>query len=120
DKTRGPVRTGMGVAICTWGGGGRGPAQAHCEIASDGSVVMRVGTQDLGTGTRTLVAVITAECLGLQPSQIKVQIGDTAYGVSPMSGGSTTAASISPGIRVAAIKALDALKEKVAPALRET
>ena len=120
DKTPGPVKTGMGVAICTWGGGGRGPAQAHCEIASDGSVVMRVGTQDIGTGTRTLVAVIAAECLGLQPSQIKVQIGDTSYGVSPLSGGSTTAASISPGIRVAAIKALDTLKEKVAPALRET
>ena len=41
DKTPGPIKTGMGVAVCTWGGGGRGPAQAHCEIASDGSVVMR-------------------------------------------------------------------------------
>ncbi len=117
DKTRGPIKTGMGVAICTWGGGGRGPAQAHCEIASDGSVIMRVGTQDLGTGTRTLVAVITAESLGLQPSQVKAEIGDTLYGVSPTSGGSTTAPSISPAIRIASVKALDALKEKVAPAL---
>ena len=67
----------MGVAICTWGGGGRGPAQAHCEIASDGSVVMRIGTQDLGTGTRTLVAIVAADTLGLQASQIKPEIGDT-------------------------------------------
>ena len=67
----------MGVAVCTWGGGGRGPAQAHCEIASDGSVVMRIGTQDIGTGTRTLVAIVTAESLGLQPSQVKAEIGDT-------------------------------------------
>ena len=66
DKTPGPIKTGMGVAICTWGGGGRGPAQTHCEIASDGSVIMRIGTQDLGTGTRTLVAIVTAESLGLQ------------------------------------------------------
>jgi xanthine dehydrogenase YagR molybdenum-binding subunit len=117
DKTPGPVKTGMGVAICTWGGGGRGPSQTHCEIASDGSVVMRLGSQDLGTGTRTLVAIVTAESLGLQPSQVKAEIGDTLYGVSPMSGGSTTAAGISPAIRVASIKALDALKEKVAPAL---
>jgi xanthine dehydrogenase YagR molybdenum-binding subunit len=117
DKARGPIKTGMGVAVCTWGGGGRGPAQAHCEIASDGSVSMRVGTQDLGTGTRTLVAVITAESLGLQPSQVKAEIGDTMYGVSPTSGGSTTAPSISPAIRIASVKALDALKEKVAPAL---
>jgi xanthine dehydrogenase YagR molybdenum-binding subunit len=117
DKTPGPIKTGMGVSINTWGGGGRGPSAAHCEIASDGGVVMRLGTQDLGTGTRTLVAVITADALGLSPSQVRPEIGDTLYGVSALSGGSTTAASISPGIRVAAIKALDALKEKVAPAL---
>jgi len=117
DKAAGPIKTGMGVAIGTWGGGGRGPAQAHCEIASDGSVVMRMGTQDLGTGTRTLVAIVTAESLGLQPAQIKPEIGDTSYGVAPGSGGSTTSGSISPAIRIASIKALDALKEKVAPVL---
>jgi xanthine dehydrogenase YagR molybdenum-binding subunit len=117
DRTPGPIKTGMGVSINTWGGGGRGPAPAHCEIASDGVVVMRLGTQDLGTGTRTLVAVVTADSLGLRPNQIRPEIGDTMFGVSPTSGGSTTAAAISPGIRVAAVKALDALKEKVAPAL---
>ncbi len=117
DPAAGPIKTGMGVAICTWGGGGRGPAQAHCEIAADGSVVVRVGTQDLGTGTRTLVAVVAADTLGLPAERITPQIGDTTYGVSPLSGGSTTAASISPAIRVATVKALDALKEKVAPVL---
>jgi xanthine dehydrogenase YagR molybdenum-binding subunit len=117
DKTPGPIKTGMGVSINTWRGGGRGPAPAHCEIASDGGVVMRLGTQDLGTGTRTLIAIITAETMGLKPHQVRPEIGDTLYGVSPLSGGSTTAASISPGIRVAAVKALDALKEKVAPTL---
>jgi xanthine dehydrogenase YagR molybdenum-binding subunit len=96
DRTPGPIKTGMGVAVGTWGG---------------------VATQDLGTGTRTLVATIAADSLGLQPSQITAQIGDTLYGVGPVSGGSTTAASISPSIRVSAIKALDALKEKVAPVL---
>jgi len=117
DKTPGPIKTGMGVSLNSWGGGGRGPAPARCEIASDGGVVIRLGTQDLGTGTRTLVAVITADSLGLKPNQVRPEIGDTLFGVSPLSGGSTTAASISPGIRVAAVKALDVLKEKVAPAL---
>jgi xanthine dehydrogenase YagR molybdenum-binding subunit len=117
DRTASPVKTGMGVSINTWGGGGRGPAPAHCEIASDGGVVIRLGTQDLGTGTRTLVTIVTADALGLKPDQVRAEIGDTAYGVSPTSGGSTTAAAISPGIRVAAVKALDALKEKVALAL---
>jgi xanthine dehydrogenase YagR molybdenum-binding subunit len=117
DQTPGPIKTGMGVAMCAWGGGGWGPAPPHCEIASDGGVVMRLGSQDLGTGTRTVIAVVAAESLGLQPSQVAVQMGDSLHGVSPMSGGSTTVASITPGIRVAAIRALDALKEKLAPEL---
>ncbi len=120
DATPGSIKTGMGVAIGTWGGGGRGPSVAHCEIASDGSVVMRVGTQDIGTGTRTLVAMVTADALGLQASQVTPEIGDTQYGVSGGSGGSTTAASTSPGMRIAALKALEALKEKVAPELGVT
>ena len=120
DPTPGSIKTGMGVAVCTWGGGGRGPSVAHCEIASDGSVVMRVGTQDIGTGERTVVAMVTADALGLPLSQVTAEIGDTQYGVSGSSGGSTTAASTSPGIRIAALKALEVLNEKIAPVLGVT
>ncbi len=117
DSTPGPIKTGMGVAINTWGGGGRGPAQSHCEIASDGSVVVKIGTQDLGTGTRTLVAMVAAETLGLHASQIHPEIGDTVYGASGASGGSTTAAGVSPSVRISSVNALDALKARVAPVL---
>ena len=120
DPTAGSIKTGMGVAICTWGGGGRGPSPTQCEIAADGSVIVRTGTQDIGTGQRTLVAMVAADALGLQPSQVTPEIGDTQYGVSGGSGGSTTAASTTPAIRIAALKALEALKEKVAPALGVT
>ena len=120
DKTPGPIKTGMGVAVHTWGGGGRGPTPTRTEIAPDGGVVVRLGTQDLGTGTRTVVAVVAADTLGLQPSQIHPEIGDTTLGPSGGSGGSTTTAGISPAIRISSMKALDQLKEKVAPALGAT
>jgi xanthine dehydrogenase YagR molybdenum-binding subunit len=116
DPTPGPIKTGMGVAINTWGGGGS-QGRAHVEISSDGTVVVRCGTQDLGTGTRTLVAVVAADTFGIPVSLIKPEIGDTVYPVSGGSGGSTTAAGISPAIRIATVNALDALKEKVAPTL---
>jgi xanthine dehydrogenase YagR molybdenum-binding subunit len=116
DSTPGPVKTGMGVAINTWGGGGRG-SQAHCEISPDGLVVVRIGTQDLGTGTRTMIAVVAAETLGLQPGAIRPEIGDTMFPMSGASGGSTTAAGVSPAVRIATVNALDALKEKIAPTL---
>jgi xanthine dehydrogenase YagR molybdenum-binding subunit len=116
DPTPGPIKNGFGVSAHQWGGGGRG-GRAHCDIAPDGSVVMKCGTQDLGTGTRTLVAVLTAETMGLPISAVKPEIGDTMYPVCGASGGSTTAASISPAIRIAAGKALDQVFAKAAPQL---
>jgi xanthine dehydrogenase YagR molybdenum-binding subunit len=116
DQTPGPIKTGMGVSAHRWGGAGRG-SQAHIDIMSDGSVVVKCGTQDLGTGTRTIVAIVAAETLGLPISGVKPEIGDSILPFSGGSGGSTTAASVTPAIRVTALNALDALFAKVAPAL---
>jgi xanthine dehydrogenase YagR molybdenum-binding subunit len=109
----------MGVSAHRWGGAGRG-SQAHIDIMSDGSVVVKCGTQDLGTGTRTIVAIVAAETLGLPISGVKPEIGDSILPFSGGSGGSTTAASVSPAIRVTALNALDALFAKVAPTLGAT
>ena len=73
-----------------------GPAAATarrarlCEIHPDGSVVNKIGTQDIGTGTRTLVAMITAETMGLPLDAVTAAIGDTDYPFAPGSGGSVT------------------------------
>ncbi|HYM22884.1 MAG TPA: xanthine dehydrogenase family protein molybdopterin-binding subunit, partial [Vicinamibacterales bacterium] len=116
DTTRGPIKTGMGVSAHLWGGAGRG-SQAHVDINPDGSVVVKCGTQDIGTGTRTLVAMVAAETMGLPVSAITPQIGDTMYPFSGGSGGSTTAASVTPAIRVTCTDALDQLLARVAPQL---
>jgi xanthine dehydrogenase YagR molybdenum-binding subunit len=116
DPTPGPIKRGMGCAANQWGGGGRG-SKAHCEIASDGSVVVRCGTQDIGVGTKTTVTMIAAETLGVPMDMVKAEIGDSNYPFSGGSGGSTTAPSVSPAIRVTTAKALDALKARVAPSL---
>ena len=119
DPSPGPIKAGMGVSAHLWGGGGRG-SKVHIDITSDGSVVVKCGTQDIGTGTRTLVAVVAAETFGLPIAAVTPEIGDTMYPMSGGSGGSTTAASVSPAVRVASVRALDALFAKVAPALGTT
>lgn len=119
DPARGPIKRGLGCSANRWGGAGRG-AQAHCEINPDGSVVMRCGTQDIGTGTRTIMAMIVAETLGLEIAQVRIEIGDSNFPFAPGSGGSTTAAAVSPAIRVASGKARDGLFEQIAPALATT
>ncbi|HTL58076.1 MAG TPA: xanthine dehydrogenase family protein molybdopterin-binding subunit [Candidatus Limnocylindrales bacterium] len=110
-SSRGPIKAGVGCAGATWGGGGRG-TQAQAQVSPDGSVEIRCGTQDLGTGTRTLIAVIAADILGLKPEQITVRIGDTNFPPSGGSGGSTTAASVSPAIYDTCTKALDELQKQ--------
>ena len=119
DPAPGPIKRGLGCSANRWGGAGQG-TRAHCEIHPDGSVLIRSGTQDIGTATRTLMAMIVAETLGLNVDQIKVELGDSNHPFSGGSGGSTTAASVSPAIRVTSGMARDQLFERIAPALKTT
>ena len=116
DPAPGPIKRGLGVAANRWGGAGRG-TKAHAEINSDGSVVVRCGTQDIGVGTKTIVTMVAAETLGIPMELVSAQIGDSNYPFSGGSGGSTTAASVSPAIRVTTGKARDALFARIAPQL---
>jgi len=93
----GTVKVGVGCAGAAWMSGGRG-TQAEAHVNADGTMEIRVGTQDLGTGSRTVVQVVAAEILGIDLEQITVRIGDTRFPPSGASGGSTTTASVSPAI----------------------
>jgi xanthine dehydrogenase YagR molybdenum-binding subunit len=95
----GIVKTGVGCAGAAWPAGGASRrTQGEAQINPDGSVEFRLGVQDIGTGTKTVIAVVAAEMLGLKPEQITVKTGDTNFPPGPTSGGSTTCASISPTV----------------------
>ena len=113
----GPVKRGMGCAVGTWGGGGNNQCKVDVTISRDGSVVVAVGTQDLGTGTRTYTRAIVAEELGLGIKDVKEDIGKSTLGAANPSGGSTTSPSLSPSVKDAAIKARMLMAERVAPLL---
>jgi len=112
----GPVARGLGLSIHTWGGRGHG-SDCDVTIHPDGSVDVKLGSQDLGTGTRTAILAVAAETLGIPIKAINLMIGDTLYPPSGGSGGSTTVGGVSSSTRHAAIDARDALFAKVAPAL---
>jgi xanthine dehydrogenase YagR molybdenum-binding subunit len=105
------------MALHTWGGGGQQDKQVSCTINPDGSVEVRSATQDLGTGARTVLAIITAEVLGLKVSDVKSNIGNSSFPPGQNSGGSTTTPSMSPPTFTAAIQARDALFKRIAPGL---
>ena len=115
----GVKKRGMGVGSGQWGGGGGGGTQARVTINSDGTVEAVTGTQDIGTGIRTAIAIIVAEELGLNPTDIMVKVGDSGPGLpSGGSGGSQTTASVAPVIKTAAAAAKQKLFQRVAPQLQ--
>jgi xanthine dehydrogenase YagR molybdenum-binding subunit len=108
--TPGPIKVGVGCAGAAWMNGNR-PSQVALQANPDGTVEVRIGTQDLGTGSRTVVQVVAAELLGLQLSAIDVQVGDTAFPFSGPSGGSVTTVSITPAVYDACENVLAELKK---------
>jgi xanthine dehydrogenase YagR molybdenum-binding subunit len=117
DPSPGPVKRGLGISLHTWGGAGHASA-CDVTINPDGSVIASVGTQDLGTGSRTCVGIVVAETLGLPLEAVQVNIGRNAYPASGGSGGSTTIGGISSSSRRAAVAALDELLKRVAGELQ--
>ena len=114
----GPIKRGFGVALHQWGGGGGPGKRVSCTINPDGSVEVKTATQDLGTGIRTVLAIIAAEVLGLKPTDIISSIGNSSYPPGQASGGSTTTPTMAPPAYDAVTKARDAFFKKIAPAVQ--
>ena len=114
---QGKKKRGLGMASQIWWGGGVPGTLADIKIHRDGSVEAVSGTQDIGCGTRTYMATVAAETLGLEPQDITVKIGDTVYPWAPLSGGSLTAPSVAPAVRDAALQAAEHLKGMAAKKL---
>jgi xanthine dehydrogenase YagR molybdenum-binding subunit len=109
DETKGKAR-GIGMASQIWGGGASPPSYALMKVNADGSFDLLTGTQDVGTGTKTVMTQIAAEELGVPPDRVRVTIGDTlACPYSLLSAGSLTVPSVGPPVRMAAGKAREQL-----------
>ena len=102
---KGAVRRGLGMAIHQWGGRAHA-ANTVVKIHPDGAVETFGGSQDIGTGTRTVIAITVAETFGLPLDAVKVNLGSNEYPSSGPSGGSTTVGGVSGPNRRAALEAL--------------
>ena len=113
----GPKKRGIGVANGNWYVMAREAVAAEVRVHRDGSVELFHGAQDLGTGLRTVLAIIAAEELGLRPADVTVHVGDTRFPLGGTSGGSTTANSSGPAARLAAHEARMRIAALAAPLL---
>jgi xanthine dehydrogenase YagR molybdenum-binding subunit len=105
----GRFRRGVGLAagnwLYLWEHG------TSVELAVDhGRLVVSTATQDMGTGSRSVLAGVVATAFGLDPTDIEVRVGDSRLPLGPTSGGSRTTASIGPAAMAAAAQ----LKQRLA------
>jgi CO/xanthine dehydrogenase Mo-binding subunit len=115
---KGHLRRGVGMAAALWfAGGGGPPSTVIVKFFSDGSVNLNLGMSDIGTGTKTVMAMVVAEELGVKPELIQIENADTGTTqFATPSGGSKTVPTESPTVRAAA---LDVKQQLIALAAEE-
>ncbi|HEY2746679.1 MAG TPA: molybdopterin-dependent oxidoreductase [Polyangia bacterium] len=110
---KGALKRGVGMAQSMWGRFVELDSSCEVRLHKDGSIEFLSSVQDIGTGTRTAVAMIVAEELGVRPEDVTMKIGDTQFPIGPSSGGSKTLLGITAPARVAAWKVKEELHRRV-------
>jgi xanthine dehydrogenase YagR molybdenum-binding subunit len=106
SRSTATVKRGVGMASQIWFGGGGPPSYAWIRVGSDARATVVTAGQDVGTGTKTAMAMIAAEELGIPVEHVTVAVGDTLRGpYATLSAGSSTTPSIGPAVRAAAADA---------------
>jgi xanthine dehydrogenase YagR molybdenum-binding subunit len=121
SETRsGRIRRGVGMASGLWfAGGGNPPSTVIIKFFSDGSANLNMGASDLGTGTKTVMAMIVAEELGIPFKKIQIEHADTGTTqYATPSGGSKTVPTEGPAVRAAAVEVKQQLFDLAAKELK--
>ncbi|GAA3946102.1 xanthine dehydrogenase family protein molybdopterin-binding subunit [Allohahella marinimesophila] len=100
---------GWGVAACNWEALKR-DCSARVSMRSDGTVFASCATQDIGTGTYTILAQVISDLTGVAIDKVDIELGSSAYPSGPVSGGSWATATTLPAIAKATKNAIDQLK----------
>ena len=99
---------GWGMATSTYPTH-RMPASAKVRVGANGTALIQSGTQDIGTGTYTVMSQIAADTLGMKVDRIQFELGDSNLPHAPVSGGSMTVASVGPAV----LAACEAMRDKL-------
>lgn len=106
----GRFRRGVGVAAGNWFYFVDPSAEVVVGV-EDGRLTVSTAAQDMGTGSRTVLARAVAQVFGVEPADVQVRLGRAGAGTTygPTSGGSRTTVSLWP----TAVQAATTLRERV-------
>jgi xanthine dehydrogenase YagR molybdenum-binding subunit len=104
----GNTLVGLGMAGGEWDAW-QEPASARCVLTADGMLTVSSATEDIGTGTYTIMTQIAAEVLGLPIESVTFRLGDSSLPSAPLEGGSFTASSVGSAVKAACEKVRERL-----------
>lgn len=110
ESDKGRFRRGIGLASASWFYITEPATRVQIDAGPDG-IVVSTACQDMGNGSRTVLADTVAGVLGIDPHAIRVEIGSSKAVHGPMSGGSRTTTSLAPAAIDAATELRDELVE---------
>jgi xanthine dehydrogenase YagR molybdenum-binding subunit len=97
------------MAGCSWLAE-RLATEAYVQLRDDGTARVACATQDIGTGTYTILAQLASQKTGVPLDKVEVALGDTSLPEGPLSGGSMATSSLVPAVFSAADSAIASLK----------
>ncbi len=106
----GRYRRGVGVATGYWLYLWQPGSKVEVSLKG-GRLIASTATQDIGTGSRTVIANTVAHEFGLEPHEVDVRIGNSRLPEGPGSGGSRTTASVIPPTLLAIQKLKAAIQQ---------
>ena len=101
---------GLGMATATYPAR-QLPSSAVAKLRPDGTLLVQAGTQDIGTGTYTVMTQVASDASTVAFEKIKFELGDTALPETPLSAGSFTVSSTGSAVKMTCKKLVEKLVE---------
>lgn len=108
QSDKGRFRRGFGFAATCWFA--LSETKTRCELtAGPDGLVLTQASQDIGNGTRSVMARTLAQAFGMADDEVTIDIGDTKHVWGVFSAGSRTTASVVPAVADAVRRMQDKL-----------
>ncbi|MCO6411711.1 MAG: xanthine dehydrogenase family protein molybdopterin-binding subunit [Thiogranum sp.] len=119
QHSKGHLQRGVGMAAANWyAGDGGPPSTVIVRLYADGTANLNMGASDIGTGTKTVMAMVVAEEFGVDPDAVQIEHADTGTTqYATPSGGSKTVPTEAPAVRRACLAVKSQLLDMAAQQL---
>ncbi|MFE7859180.1 xanthine dehydrogenase family protein molybdopterin-binding subunit [Streptomyces sp. NPDC057403] len=114
SRRAGPLLLGTGVAAAVYPVLMQ-PSTATARALPDGTFLVRINATDIGTGSRTMLAQVAADALGVELERVRTEVGSSELPPASLAGGSSGTASWGWAVHDACARLAADLRQQAGP-----